>query len=62
MDRKPPKSNEKYMPLLHYIPSFESASDKIFKTLPPDLVFLAVFISYHSTLSEKKGFVTNFTY
>ena len=40
MDRIPTKLNEKYIPFLHFISSFEFTSYKICKIQPPDLLFL----------------------
>ena len=61
------------MSFLHYISSFEGTSYEICKIEPPDLYFLLFLLAFitpadtifhkylelHSTLSEKKTFVTN---
>ena len=49
MDRIPTKSDEKDMPLLFCISSFEHSTSHFIKTCkiePPDLLFLVVFTSF----------------
>ena len=43
MDSIPKQSNEKYMPFLQYISSFEDRARKIRKIEPQDLLFIVIF-------------------
>ena len=71
------KSNEKYMSFLHYISSFEGTSYKNLKDRATNQIFYLLLyllpftsadiifyksLEHHSILSEKKIFLTNYSF